>query len=305
MEEKFVSVIVPTYNRKEDLKKCLYSLLSVDYPKDKYEIIVIDDGSTDGTFEFMKNISHKYGRLIKYHRQNNSGPAKARNLGIKKAKGEIIFFVDDDVLVPKDFIKKSLKWYRNKKVAGVGGKVIPKKLSWPDLYYIARSIDEFLYLIKVNRKLKRGIATALCSYRKNVLIKLGGFDENFPLAAGEDIDLTRRVVDYGFIVIKDPSIIGEHLRSENFISILKLKFKRMSGAVIHRIKDNDSVEKVYAPSRIFKQWRNFKIAKRKFLNKEVNFFDFLKFIYLTLALAFVSKIGEIYYSRKLKRKILA
>lgn len=298
----FISVVIPTYNRKNDLIKCLGAIQNIDYPYKNFEVIIIDDGSMDRTEEFMKSFVKKQ-KNIKYFKQKNSGPAKARNLGIKKSRGEIVFFVDDDVLVPKDLIKKSLIWYKSEKVGGVGGLVLPKKLSWPDLYYIARYLDEYINLIKLDNSDTKGggIATALCSYRRKVLRALEGFNESFPLAAGEDIELTHRALENGWIIIKDPSIIGEHLRSETFKSVLKLKFKRMSGAVIHR-ELNKSHESPYHISRLFEQWKNFKKAKNRFIEKEANIIDLIKVIYLTLALALASKTGEIYFKRKLKNR---
>lgn len=301
MEKKlFVSIVVPTYNRVENLSQCLNYLLKLDYPKKLFEIIVIDDGSKDNTWNFLKEFS-KQNKILKPFTQKNYGPAKARNVGIKKSKGKIIFFVDDDVLVNKDFIKKSLIWYKDKKVGGVGGNVFPNKLSFVDKYYVARYIDEYFEpQIWKDYTSGKGIATALCSYRRNLLKNLAGFDESFPLAAGEDIELTRRVLKKGYSIIKDPSITGIHLRSETFKSIFRLKFKRMSGAILDN-KKKDFVEKSpYRASRVFEQWKNFKIVKNKIFKEKVSILDFFKFIYLTFGLFVSAKLGEFYYKRKLK-----
>ncbi|MEM4605438.1 MAG: glycosyltransferase [Candidatus Pacearchaeota archaeon] len=301
-ELPFFSFVVPTYNRKENLRKCLSNIMKVDYPKKNYEIIIVDDGSTDRTEEVIRNLLKKR-KNIKYIKQENSGPAKARNKGIKNSKGEIIFFVDDDVLINKDIVKKSLEWYKNQNVVGVGGNVLPIKLSWPDLYYIARYLDEYMGVTKLEKEEKeKGLSTALCSYRRKVLKEVKGFNENFPFAAGEDIDLTQRILKKDYIVIKDPSIKGEHLRSENFISVIKLKFKRMSGAIIHK-GINRNLKTPYKFSRIFEQWKNLKKTKKIFLKEKVCFIDFIKFCYLTIALAIASKIGEIYFKIKLKKKL--
>jgi glycosyltransferase involved in cell wall biosynthesis len=296
----FVSIVVPTYNRVENLQKCLNHLINLDYSKKLFEIIIIDDGSKDNTWNFLKEFSKKY-KFLNIFTQKNSGPAKARNLGIKNSRGEIIFFVDDDVLVHPDFINKSLKWYKNKKVWGVGGNVFPEKLSFVDKYYIARYLDEYFKpQIWGDYTSGKGLATALCSYRKVILKQLNGFDESFPLAAGEDIELTRRVLKKGHLVIKDPSIQGEHLRSETFKSIFRLKFKRMSGAILDNKRKDFKEKSPYRFSRISEQWRNFKIAKKNIFKEKVTTLDFIKFIYLTLGLFISAKFGEVYYKRKLK-----
>jgi glycosyltransferase involved in cell wall biosynthesis len=99
--QPLVSVILPTYNRAHIVSKALQSVLAQTYPN--FEVIVIDDGSTDNTKEIITNIACKDPR-VKYFRNNeNKGPAGARNVGISLAKGELIAFIDDDV-----------EWFPNK-----------------------------------------------------------------------------------------------------------------------------------------------------------------------------------------------
>lgn len=89
----FISVVIPTYNRKEIVERCLKHLLNQTYPSDRYEIIIIDDGSTDGTRELVIRIAATAPTRILYSFfQTNKGPAMARNTGIKKSSGEIILF---------------------------------------------------------------------------------------------------------------------------------------------------------------------------------------------------------------------
>ena len=97
----FVSVVIPTYNRKDSLQAVLQSLARQTYPCDKYEVIVVDDGSMDDT----PSIAHEeYPFSLRYVRQSNQGDAIARNLGTQESKGELLIFLDDDVTVAPDFI---------------------------------------------------------------------------------------------------------------------------------------------------------------------------------------------------------
>lgn len=93
-----ISVVIPTFNRSGQLRRCIDSLLKQDF-KGKYEIIVIDDGSNDGTSK-VEDIDKK----IQYFYQHNKGPGAARNLGISKARGKIIAFTDDDCVLPKSWL---------------------------------------------------------------------------------------------------------------------------------------------------------------------------------------------------------
>ena len=96
MHYPLVSVIIPTYNRKESVKEAVQSVLDQDYPK--IEIVVIDDGSTDGPGEELVKV---FGSAINYYVQENAGESRARNRGVLEAQGELVCFLDsDDILVP-------------------------------------------------------------------------------------------------------------------------------------------------------------------------------------------------------------
>ncbi len=101
-----VSVVIPTFNRAYILKHSVESLLNQTY--DNYEIIVVDDGSSDNTPELMKN----YEDRVKYIRQENQGPTGARNNGIKNSTGDIILFVDSDVISPPDLIEAHVTYHK-------------------------------------------------------------------------------------------------------------------------------------------------------------------------------------------------
>jgi glycosyltransferase involved in cell wall biosynthesis len=112
-----ISVIIPTHNRKDLLRRCLAAATSQDYPD--YEVIVVDDGSTDGTGAMVRR---EFPQVRYIRQERNRGPAAARNRGIKVATGEIIAFTDDDCLLPLDFLSRLADGYRRyPEVAGVGG----------------------------------------------------------------------------------------------------------------------------------------------------------------------------------------
>jgi len=167
--------------------ECLESLLNQSYPKDKYEIIVVDssDDVTDELIESYQEKAKKYGIRLKYLYQEPKGLAAARNLGIENAEGEILCFTDDDCIADRYWIEKLVEGFDNEKIGGVGGgivtyertlveKCIPKVR--PDIY-----ISNWAFIIGANM-----------AYRKKVLRQIGGFDPLFRYG-GDDNDIGLRV----------------------------------------------------------------------------------------------------------------
>lgn len=98
----FFSVVIPTYNRKPILEKCLRAMeaqvLRSDGPVEDYEIVVVDDGSTDGTVEWLQASAGEFPHVV-LHERNHEGAAMARNYGVQQAKGDITVFIDSDLVV--------------------------------------------------------------------------------------------------------------------------------------------------------------------------------------------------------------
>lgn len=107
----FTSVIIPTFNKEKRLGMVLQTLAKQDIGAEKFEVIVVDDGSTDGTRNIVKSIGDNGTINIRYLHQTNKGRAAARNTGVKAAKGEIIVFLDDDRLVRENFIREHVSCF--------------------------------------------------------------------------------------------------------------------------------------------------------------------------------------------------
>ncbi|MEM5867310.1 MAG: glycosyltransferase family 2 protein [Candidatus Aenigmatarchaeota archaeon] len=107
-----VSIVIPTHNRKEKLIRLINSILESNYPEDKLEIIVVDDASTDGTYEKVKE---KFPNVKIFRNNKELFPSAARNRGFQLAKGEYILFIDDDNVVDKDCIKKMVEFLEDHK----------------------------------------------------------------------------------------------------------------------------------------------------------------------------------------------
>ena len=110
-----ISVVVPAYNAREAIAECLEALLHQTVPRDRYEVIVVDDGSSDGTAEVVR----PYG--VKLLQQANQGPAAARNLGVAHAQGEIILFTDADCAPHADWIEQLTRPLLDDEIVGSKG----------------------------------------------------------------------------------------------------------------------------------------------------------------------------------------
>ena len=207
-----ISIVIPTYNRKKLLKRTLNSLFKQTYPRDKYEILVIDDGSTDETSEMIKELMRTHPEL-KYLRQRNRGPASARNQGIKKAKGRIVAFIDDDCIANRNWLMQIMNSFTDDSILGVEGKTET----------IKNEITPFTHYV-LN---ERGGLYPSCNiaYRADILKDVKGFDGDYPYQWCEDVDLAFAVLNHGKITFNPKVLITHPPRKRSFVSLIKkMKF---------------------------------------------------------------------------------
>jgi len=211
MKSLKVSVVIPTYNRLEFLKQAIDSLLNQSHPPD--EIIVVDDGSSDGTKEYLKKISKKYKIIKYYYFTKNCGPSKARNLGIKNATGDIICFFDDDQIAHKNWIKEIVKTFKeNRDIGGVGGKLIELEPN--------NMVEKYLKLnFNINYSRDLPYLGGNIAFLRHVLLKVGGFDDR--LKTGEDVDLSFRIYLRNYKIIYNDNMIVYHKSLCNFVKLIR------------------------------------------------------------------------------------
>jgi cellulose synthase/poly-beta-1,6-N-acetylglucosamine synthase-like glycosyltransferase len=213
-----VSIIIPAYNAEKTIKQCLESIMNQDYADD-YEVIVVDDGSTDSTPRIVSEFSKV--RLI---RQKNAGPAFARNKGALGAKGEIILFTDSDCIPGPSWISEMLKPFsENNEVVGVKGSYKTRQKE-----IIARFV-QLEYEDKYNYMLKSDyidfIDTYSAGFKKTVFIEMNGYNTEFPVACAEDIELSYRISSRGYKMVFNPNTIVYHTHPSRLPDYLKKKYK--------------------------------------------------------------------------------
>lgn len=213
-----VSVIIPAYNAETVIGQCIDALLQQTISMDEYEIIVVDDGSKDGTAEIVKSYNN-----VGLIQQANRGPACARNEGAKSASGEIIIFLDADCEPTPNWLREMLTPFGQDDVVAAKGAYRTKQNS-----LMARSVQvEFEY--KYHRLAKGKYIDFVDSYsaafRKTVFDEVGGFDTSFPAACAEDADLSFRLAQKGLKMVFNPDAIVYHIHPSTLYDYLKRKYR--------------------------------------------------------------------------------
>ncbi len=213
MKRPLVSFVIPVYNSERTIGKCVESVLAQRVEK---EVIVIDDGSTDRTGAVIR----KFGKRISYRLQKNSGPATARNVGKKRARGRFIAFIDADVVLPKEWAKTAVALIEEKGAAAVGGPGVSAEDS-----VVARSLNLLLYgKPGTSEGYVNSLATMDALYAREALEGMS-FDESFTSSSGEDPDLNFRLVKSGKKLLLSSRLWVEHDHPTSLGGIVRKWYK--------------------------------------------------------------------------------
>jgi glycosyltransferase involved in cell wall biosynthesis len=196
-----LSVVICTYNRGPILEKCLRALIDQSLPGDQYEIVVVDDGSTDDTparISALKTAVPEWQCVW----QENRGRSHARNVGIRITRAAIVVFIDSDVVVTRDFLETHLTLHE----AHAGKKVFVQGLS----VNTDRFDDPLSTPINATHFSAAFFATNNVSVPKAFLVEVGGFDEAFVEYGWEDLELGLRLKAIGVDIVRSREAVGYH-----------------------------------------------------------------------------------------------
>jgi glycosyltransferase involved in cell wall biosynthesis len=257
-KKPFASVIVCTYNGEDRIRDCLDSLIVQDYPRDRYEIIVVDDGSTDRTNKIVSEYSVK---VIKH--EKNLGICSARNTGLRNANGTIVAYTDDDCIPKKSWLKNLIKFYTDDVIA-VGGLTIPFSCSTIMEKYMAETgygnpaplefrksknpfyrfyiyLKDMFWPITTNQKdpIQVGsIYTLNASFIKKILEEAGEWEDGFDFREDQEMSdrLNKKFKNKKILFTKKAVVIHKHRTS--FFYFLKQTFIRSENTLKCYLKYN-------------------------------------------------------------------
>lgn len=233
------SVIVCSYNGSGSIAECLDSLVGQSVPRDSYEVIVVDDGSTDGLVGLAKKYVNAYGNMRLISHPSNRGLSAARNTGWRSAKGEIIFYIDDDAVADHNWIERLAAYYTSPDIAGVGGYPRPYfENSVYTLYDIAKCRMEYGINAEKLNDTNSGAGGCNMSLRRAVLEEVGGFDVRFR-AVADDADINRRIAEKGYRLLTVADITVRHRYPRSLSEFVRKKAGRGRGELVFDRKYTD------------------------------------------------------------------
>jgi glycosyltransferase involved in cell wall biosynthesis len=214
-----VAVVTGIYNEEKHISELIDKVIAQTVKPD--EFVIVDDGSTDRTAEIVKNYAKKYPR-IKYIRQENAGPAMARNVAWRATDADICVFTDGDCVPNADWLEKLLAPFSDASIGATAGtyrtvntksvlaRFIGLEIEWKHSKY-PRFIDAH--------------GTYNLAVRKEILEKVGGMCEDYPMPSGEDWDMTYKISRFSKIAFVPEAVVG-HYHPEKFWPYMKNQVRR-------------------------------------------------------------------------------
>ena len=242
------SIIIPSFNRADEIKELVRSIQNLRFDRNKFEVLIVDDGSTDNTIELLKKYQEEANYTLTYCSQNNQGPGAARNKGTQEADGDFFIFIDSDCTVPESWLSEINTALNNNNADAFGG---------PDTYR-----DEFPAILKaINYSMTSFITTGGLRGKKGkklakfyprsfnmgisrqIIKKIGGFGS---LRHGQDIEFSNRIIKSGAKIVFVSNAPVYHKRRTNIRRFYKQVFNWGVARINLYTIDHSMIEPLHA-----------------------------------------------------------
>ncbi len=222
------SIVIPTHNRADRLRRCLDSLTGLDYPKDQFEVVVVDDGSVPSMHDVVTPFHDRLNLTLV--QQSQSGPAAARNRGVSHASNRFIAFTDDDCELDPNWLNHFADGFRKRPDAVLGGYTINALENNSPAAASQLLIDHIYQYFNREPNDARFFTSNNLAISREGFLGSGGFDTQFPLAAGEDREICDRWRYQGLKLIYIPSATILHSHEMTLKKFFKQHFNYGQGA---------------------------------------------------------------------------
>jgi glycosyltransferase involved in cell wall biosynthesis len=252
------SIIVPTRNRAALLDRCLTAMGELDYAKTDFEVLVVDDGSDQPLGDLT---ARHPGLSLQLFRTEGVGPASARNLALRAAKGEYAVFTDDDCRPTSQWLQAFERTIETRPGFGFGGRIVDSPMN--AIYGRAsQMLVSFLYDYNESSNGLRFFCSNNLVFPRVELLAMGGFDESFPLAAAEDRYICARWLKQAGLEFV-PEAVVEHRQTLGFRSFLRQQFRYGRGACQfwRRRREDDKVENRIEPWHFYRRMLAYPFAR--------------------------------------------
>jgi len=228
------SIIIPTYQRSAQLKRCIEGITRLDFPRKNFEVIIVDDGSPVSPEEVLLPFTGCLEIILLNSR--HAGPAAARNKGAARANGEFLVFTDDDCIPVPDWLKAYSKRFADTPDALMGGPVI-NGLPGNPCSSASQLLSEYLYgYYNRDRNSARFLMSCNMAVKKELFKMSGGFDKDFHRAGGEDRAFCGNWLNNGYRMIYAPEVAVVHFHALTFRTFSEQHFAYGRGAFTYHRK---------------------------------------------------------------------
>jgi glycosyltransferase involved in cell wall biosynthesis len=231
-----ITVIIPIYNANETLKECLEAIFKNNHKN--FEVIVVDDRSTDDSIQIAKNYNCKIVEL-----NENKGPAYARNVGAKSANGEILLFIDSDVVIKKDALMNIDQLFNNNKENVVQGIYSHE----PDYESISTQYLQsyFCYYSWSNdENYTDTLTSCYFAITKKIFIESEGFNTSIKKATAEDEEFGYKLVDKGYKIFISRKLSGYHRVNNTLLKFIKRNFYMYTDTIKMFLRNKTYLKKI-------------------------------------------------------------